>query len=141
MNAKNETENLMNELYDFAEKMLKEYGEFHPFGGYLDGTKRVVQVGVDAKDLAGTSEIDRLNMLLNSFKVFARENAGIAFSLVTNVSLPVEDGDHRDAIKFFLEHKQKYCADVFFVYRVTPQNTVEIIEIFAQAGTPMFFVD
>lgn len=139
MSGKTEAENLMNELFDFAEKMLRQYGEFHPFGGYQDNSKHIVQVGVDVKDSHDISEGDRLNLLINKFKLISQKKAGVAFGLVTNVELPREDGGKKDAIKFFLEHEQGYCAEVFFEYNLTPQRTVEIVETSAQAGIPMFF--
>jgi hypothetical protein len=35
MNGKKECEKLLNALLPLAERMLKEYGEFYPYGGYM----------------------------------------------------------------------------------------------------------
>jgi len=139
MNAKIESEDLMNELFDFSEKMLKEYGEFHPFGGYLNGAKQVVHVGVDATNLIGMSDKDRFDLLMDEFKSISNSGMGIAFGLVTNVLLPEDGNKKQDAIKVFVEHEDGYCADVFFTYNLLPQKNVEIIDTFAQAGTSVFF--
>ena len=139
MTAKIEVENLMIELFDFAKKMLKQYGEFHPFGGYLDANKQVVHIGVDMMISADSTGNDRLDLLVDTFKSTLKIHTAVAFGLVTNVTLQKDGGEKQDAIKLFLEHQEGYCVEVFFEYTVLSNKTVEIIAKFAQAGEAVFF--
>lgn len=68
MSGKQDSEKLMNELFQFAKKMLNQYGEFHPFGGYLNNSDIVVHVGIES----GTSQ-DKVMRLKSSFKKLANE--------------------------------------------------------------------
>ncbi len=50
MNAKQESEKLMNAVLPLAEKMLRQYGEFYPYGGYMRQDGTIVDVGADDPD-------------------------------------------------------------------------------------------
>lgn len=134
MDAKQQVESLMNDLLGFAEKMLAEYREFHPFGGYLVTPGEMVHVGVESN----RSARDGVDALINEFKKLANE--AIAFGIVTDVKLPWGDGSDGDAVQIFLEHKNGYCADVFFRYELTANHGVEITGTISQQGDPLFFV-
>jgi hypothetical protein len=45
MTPKAECEVLMKEVLAFAEQMLRDYGEFHPFGGTIDRDGGIALVG------------------------------------------------------------------------------------------------
>lgn len=135
MTGKEQVRELMNELLSFAEKMLGEHGEFHPFGGYLKVSGAVVQVGVQ---LEGTAQ-QKVAMLVESFKKIAAKSEAVAFGIATNVKLPHDDGSKSDAIKFFLEHQDGYCAEVFFCYELGCENSIEITDTIAQQGQLLFF--
>ena len=137
MMAKQQTETLMNELLGFAEKMLSEYGEFHPFGGYLKSSGEVVHVGVQSSRENKKAQ-QKIDAMVKSFKQLAAQEKAIAFAVVADVRLPNADDGKSDAIKFLLEHKDGYCAEVFFRYAINGGD-VEIIEITAQEGEPIFF--
>jgi len=137
MTPKTEVEKLMNDLLAFAEKMLGEYGEFHPFGGYLNIAGEIVHVGVQPPSTEQATAQGRVSQLTNSFEVLAYEGKASAFAIATNVTLPLDNG-RADAIKFFLEHRSGYCAEVFFRYILT-DNAVQITDITAQQGEQIFF--
>lgn len=137
-NVKAQTEMLMNELLPFAEKMLDEHGGFHPFGGYLNLSAEVVHVGVQP-GTANASAKEKEAMLVASFKRLAEQGAAIAFAITTDVTLPYGDGSKGDAIKLFLEHREGYCAEVFFRYEKKADGRVEITDTIAQKGDPVFF--
>lgn len=139
INAKAEAEHLMSELFGFAEKMLIQYGEFHPFGGYLDVTGRMKHVGLDYEHTKKKSGKEELTLLKNGLRSIAKRRGGRVFGYAVDVVLPSAEGEKKDAIQFFLEHKNGYCAEVFFVYTVNPDRGVEVNETFAQAGTRFFF--
>ena len=128
----------MNDLLGFAEKMLAEHGEFHPFGGYLKGPVQMVHVGVESRP-GNKSARDKVDALISEFQKLTNE--AIAFGIVTDVKLPREDGSKGDAVQIFIEHKSGYCADVFFRYELVANQGVEITDTIAQQGDPLFFAD
>lgn len=136
---KAQVEVLMNDLVDFAEKMLGTHGEFHPFGGYLNADEEVVHVGVSAA-MSWSNDQERADALALSFRLMAQQDRPIAFGIVTNVSFS-DDGASSDAIRAFLEHVSGYCADVFFHYVRSGDGVVSIIDVTAQQGTPHLFPD
>jgi len=137
--AKAQAEVLMNDLVDFAEKMLKSHGEFHPFGGYLSEEKEIVHVGLSA-DVQWSSDQHRANALAESLRSLTQKNQPIVLGIVTNVSL-AGDADNGDAIRVFLEHKSGYCANVFFHYALRAGHDISILDSTAQQGVPQFFLD
>ena len=137
MTGKSQVEMLVNELLPFAEKMLREHGGFHPFGGYLDLSAKVVHVGVQP-DAKPATEAGRAEMLVESFKQLADADKAIALAIATDVTLPNQDGSKADAIRLFLEHRAGYCAEVFFRYSLH-DGVVEIRDTIAQQADPLFF--
>lgn len=136
---KAQSEVLMNDLVDFAEKMLNSHGEFHPFGGYLDAQEEVVHVGL-SPDSHWASDQLRADALAESFRLLVGENRPIAFGIVTNVSFN-DDAGASDAIRVFLEHVSGYCADIFFHYTLAEGREVSINKVTAQQGLPHLFSD
>lgn len=125
----------MGELVEFAEKMLRSHGEFHPFGGYLSATEEVVHVGL-SPEVNWTSDRHRAEALSESLRALVQQKRPIVLGVVTNVSLPNEGGSS-DAIRVFLEHRSGYCADVFFHYRLA--GGVTMADVTAQQGVPYLF--
>lgn len=134
-NSKMQAEMLMSELVEFAEKMLRSDGEFHPFGGYLNESGKVVHVGL-SPEVNWTSDRHRAEALLESLRTLAQQNTPLVLGVVSNVSLASEGGSS-DAIRVFLEHRSGYCADVFFHYCLA--EGVAISNITAQQGVPRLF--
>lgn len=62
---------------------------------------------------------------------------GKAFGIATDVTLPFEDGTKGDAINIFLEHRDGYCAEVFFRYEL--DSALRITDTIAQQGEPFLF--
>ncbi len=137
MNAKTQVEELMNELLFFAEKMLAEHGSFHPFGGYLNLSAKPVHVGVQP-NAEQASANGRVEILIDSFRRLATQKKAIAFAIASDVTLPYDDGSQSAAIKFLLEHRTGYCAEVFFRYELR-DGVVEITDTIAQQGDLTFF--
>jgi hypothetical protein len=133
---KSQTEHLMNELLEVAERLLLEHGEFHPFAGYLltDGT--VTQVGLDMHEELRRSDKERVRQLERALRSVANTMSPTAIGLVTNVSVPSADGVIYDAIEIDLEHRAGYCAEVFFGYElhVAPDRALSFTATTAQAG-------
>jgi hypothetical protein len=138
-NAKLQAERLMNDLVEFAERMLRDHGEFHPFGGYLKEHEGVIHVGLST-DVKWASGSERERALADSFRLLARQNSVLVFGIVTNVSFE-QPTQKNNAIRVFLEHRSGYCADVFLSYHLQAGAGPKINEIAAQPGSPRLFVN
>lgn len=137
---KAEVELLLNQLYPFAEKMLKLYGEFSPFGGYIDTTGHLVHAGIDDIE-ADESGAEMLSRLVDGLTRIVVENGARACGFAVNVTLPYDNGvDVEDAVRIFLEHKDGYCVDVFYCYKLSGANELCISKNYTQQGKPVFFV-
>src|SRR3954471_3702489 len=103
--AKEESERLMNSLLGTAHNMLIKYGEFWPYGGFIELNDQIRHVAVvDETDEYPEAEslIMTLEKLLRE-KVLARECKATAIVCDVRVALP--DCDLRsDAIQFRLDH-------------------------------------
>ncbi len=139
IDSKAEVEVLLNDLYPFAKKMLKTYGEFNPFGGYIDSTGGMVHASLD-EIVAKETGKDKLNRLVDGLERIIVEKGARVCGFVVNVTLPCKNGiDREDAIRIFLEHEDGYCADVFYCYLLGASDDVSITRNYAQQGTPVFF--
>jgi hypothetical protein len=139
MNAKHESERLMNAVLPLAEKMLRQYGEFYPYGGYmkLDGT--IVDVGADDPDTDRPKSRDLIYVLRSSLKEMADANKCKAVAMVFNVAVNLPESNQKsDAIQVCIEHIDGYSAEVFFPYRIVCKEIV-YGESFAQQGKREIF--
>ncbi len=134
MNAKQESEKLTNAVLPLAEKMLRQYGEFYPYGGYmkLDGT--IVDVGAGDPDTEHPKSKDLIYALRSSFREMANTNQCRAVAIVFNVAVSLPESDRKsDAVQVCVEHPDGYSAEVFFPYQIIG-NEMVYKETFAQAG-------
>jgi hypothetical protein len=132
MNAKQESERLMNEILPLAEKMLREYGEFHPYGGYLKPNGEVVHVGAQDVDTDYPKARDLIYVLRSSFQELARAGQCKAVAMVFYVTVTLPESDQKsDAIQVCVEHVEGYSAEVFFPYQIVNKEVV-YGETFAQ---------
>ena len=139
MNAKEESERLMNSVLPLAEKMLRQYGEFYPYGGYmkLDGT--IVDVGAEDPDTDRPKSKDLLHVLRSSFRELAGTKQCKAVAIVFAVSMKLPRSNREsDAIQVCVEHAHGYSAEVFFPYQIKNKEIV-YDETFAQAGKREIF--
>src|SRR6266404_3772705 len=124
----------MNEVLPIAEKMLREYGEFYPYGGYIDSEGKTVHLGAKEK---GTDRPDSkflLQFLTDTFGQRAKHGFYRATAIVYNVVVTRPDTKKRsDAIQVCLDHKDNYSAEFFFPYELV-QGCIVYGETFAQEG-------
>jgi hypothetical protein len=138
MTPKEEVEVLMNEGMKFASLMLSQHGEFLPFGNALKPDGRIVAVGAsDGTEHPKSQTL--IDLLVDGFKkaVSRGEYTAIGIFFDVRISRPA-DGKKVDAVQVGLEHKDGYCADVFFPYTVT-HGQVSLGEIFAQSRDAVVF--
>lgn len=139
MTAKQDSEKLLNAVLPLAEKMLRRYGEFYPYGGYmkLDGT--VVDIGAEDPDTDHPKSRDLIYVLRSSFREMAAAGQCKAVAIVSDVVVSLPDSNRRsDAIQVCVDHKDGYSAEVFFPYRVLDSEII-YDPTFAQEGNHDIF--
>jgi hypothetical protein len=139
MNGKKDCENLMNALLPLAERMLRDHGEFYPYGGYLKPDGEVVHVGARDEDTDHPKSTDLLYVLRDSFSEMARAGGCKATAMVFDVRVDLPDTDTKsDAIQVSVEHADGYSAEVFFPYEIEGSR-LNYGATFAQQGKHEIF--
>jgi hypothetical protein len=139
MNPKQESEKLMNAVLPFAEKMLRQHGEFYPYGGYMKPDGTIIEVGADDPDTDRPKSRDLIYVLRNSFREMASMNHCKAVAMVFDVAVTLPESDQKsDAIQVCVEHVEGYSAEVFFPYQIVSKEIV-YGKTFAQQGKSDIF--
>ncbi len=112
--AKTECEVLLNEAMPFAQKMLREHGEFYPYGYEMNPTG-------DIKLVAGYTGTDHpksqtiIDLLVEGFKQDAAAKKVKATALVYDMMVvPPGAIVKTDAIAVALDHRDNYSVIVIF---------------------------
>jgi hypothetical protein len=139
MNAKQESEKLMNAVLPLAEKMLREYGEFYPYGGYMKPDGSIVDVGANDSDTNHPKSKDLIYVLRSSFREMVSMNQCKAVAIVFDVAVNVPNSSRKsDAIQVCVDHIDGYSAEVFFPYQII-NNEIVYEKTFAQEGKREIF--
>jgi hypothetical protein len=85
--AKQESERLLNAVLPLAERMLKEYGEFYPYAGYLKPGGQVVDVGAEDPETDHPKSKDLIHVLRDSLRELARTGKCVAVAIVFDVTV------------------------------------------------------
>jgi hypothetical protein len=140
MNAKQESEKLMNSMRLLADILLKKLGGFQPFGGYMKPGGGIIDVGVKDPNTEHPKSEDMIDALRNSFQKQARARQCKAIAIVVDVALRSSwPAKKRDAIRISLEHRDGYAAEVFFPYEIVNKKVI-YGEKFTQPRKPEIFV-
>ncbi len=135
---KSECENLMNEALPPAEKMLKEHGEFYPYGLTLDMTGKVTHVGAtDGAERPASAPLIRLRTA--QFEDGAKAGKYRATALIYDVrALDPSMGAKSDAIAVAFDHRENYSVVVFVPYTIQAGKYFPG-KLFAQKGEDHVF--
>src|SRR5258706_3903789 len=125
MDAKHESVALINELLPLARKMLREYGEFYPYAGYIRPDGKIVELGADDPDADRPKSKDLIYALRTSLQELARAKQIRAGAIVFNVAVNVPTSGRRsDAIEICVEHADGYSAEGFYPYELANKEIV-----------------
>ncbi|HWZ99248.1 MAG TPA: hypothetical protein VN025_15935 [Candidatus Dormibacteraeota bacterium] len=139
MNAKLESEKLMNAVLTLAEKMLRQYGEFYPYGGYMTPGGEIIDVGAKDPTTNHPKSEDLIQSLRSSFRALASEKKCKAVALVFDVAVVLPNSTRKsDAIQVCVDHVDGYSAEVFFPYHIV-NNEIVYDVTFAQEGEYRIF--
>lgn len=140
MDAKQESEKLMNSVLPVAQKMLRDFGEFYPYGGYMELEGAIVHVGVKDPDTDHPESKYMIDALRSTFQKSARAKKCRAIAIVCDVALrSPKSVQKRDAIQVSLEHMKGYAVEVFFPYQIVNKKVI-YGEVFAQQRKSEIFV-
>jgi len=128
---KEQLEVLMNEGIPLAEKMLREQGEFFPFGMVQKADGSVQQIGAsDGREHPPPKDVAEL--LGRAFRRGAESGDYAATAIFMDVRTTPPGGSAKvDAVQVGLEHRSGYCVDVFFPYQRSADGTVKWGDLFA----------
>jgi hypothetical protein len=113
---KADSESLLNAALPFAQKMLKEHGEFYPYAITLrdDGTTAMV-AGYDGREKPPSLEI--IDILKKSLRADAAAHKIVASAIVSDVlTTDSSTGVKTDAISVALDHRDHYSVVVLVRY-------------------------
>jgi hypothetical protein len=135
---------LLTYCIDFATTMLKDSGEFHPFGAVLDPSGEVRAVGAyNGEEHPRGSELYEL--LSGAFADEASAGKIMGAALAANVDVPAQfDSPLRDAVRVTLE-ASGYSRLIYWPYKIERkgflkrQSDVQFGDPFAVEMEPQFF--
>jgi hypothetical protein len=134
MTPKEESEKLMDSLLPLAKKMLTQYGEFYPYGGYMKSDGSIVDVGAQDPDTDHPRSKDVIYILRQTLLETANDHRCIATAIIFDVTVVPPNSDLKsDAIQVCLEHVEGLSAEVFFPYSII-DGILQYGETFAQVG-------
>jgi hypothetical protein len=120
--------------------MLREYGEFYPFGAIMSSSGEIRHVGAKMEDDDHPPSEGLIHLLTETFKKQAAKGelrtAGICYDALT---VPPGEDQKRDAVCCGIEHYSGETTDVFVPYVKTVNGDVQYGEIFAAKRTAQFF--
>ena len=134
MSPKQESEELMAEMMPLAQRMLREYAEFFPYGGYMKPSGEIVHVGAEHPNTDRPKSKALIEILQNSFREMARRQQCKAVAIVYDVIVTLPKSEEKsDAIQVCLDHINDYSAVVFLPYKIADGELV-MDTTFAQEG-------
>jgi hypothetical protein len=137
--GKSDAEALLAQLLPFAEKMLREHGEFLPFGGRLNSDGEIVWEGASDGQEHPHSQ-DLLTLLRDEHSKLAGSGKIKASAILYDVRIvPPGCISKRDAVAIELDHRDGYSAIVYYPYRIEPESALHVEPPFAQQGENQTF--
>jgi hypothetical protein len=136
---KDDAETLMSAVLPLAEEMLKRYGEFYPYAGYMQPDGSIVHMGSRDPDDEFPKSADLVDLLRHSLIDKARNRECDVIAMVLNVAVQLPGEDHKsDAIQLHIEHASGYSVDVFIPYSISDDVVVYGETMVQQGGAEVF---
>lgn len=135
---KEQCEELLNAVLPFAEKMLREHGEFFPFGASMKPNGDIALVGAYEGSEQPPSQ-PLIDLLHQGFREDATKGAIRASATVYDVRVvPPGTSVKTDAVAIELDHRDNYSTVVYFPYTINA-GKVEFQDAFASKGAFAIF--
>jgi len=135
---------LLTYCMDLAQILLRDAGEFYPFGAVLSPEGKVVAVsGSDGNEHPKAQDI--YDLLTEAFVSKAKSGKIFGAALAANVSVPEQyKSPSRDALRVHLE-TEGYSRFIFVPYEITKSgflkrtSAITLHEMFSVEVSPVFF--
>jgi hypothetical protein len=138
--GKPDAEALLAQFLPFAEKMLREHGEFLPFGGRMNPDGEIVWEGASNGQERPLSQ-DLITLLRNGHAKLAVSGLIKASAIVYDVRIvPPGCVSKQDAIAVELDHEHGYSAIVYYPYRLDSAAVLHVEPPFTHQGQNFTFV-
>jgi len=130
---KEDAETLMNMLVPFAEKMLREHGEFYPYGGAMLPDGSMTMTGAyNGNEHPSSKEL--YDLMVKAFKEEARTGKYKATGIVYDgMAVPPGATEKTDVIAIRLDHEAGYSVVVMIPYKLVSGDLVKGA-VFASKG-------
>ncbi|HEX3437248.1 MAG TPA: hypothetical protein VHT24_10820 [Pseudacidobacterium sp.] len=117
--SRNDANELINAVVNYARRMLMKYGEFGPIAFSLAPDRKINNETVAHKDMPADPSL-LLDLLEQQLAERATRQEIIAAAAGANVSLdkPSPEG-YTDAVLVEIEHQSGYCIKAFVPYRMS----------------------
>jgi hypothetical protein len=122
----------MHAVLPFAKHLLQQYGEFSPYGGYLRTDGSIVQLGVDDPGSEHPATATQVDSLCRKLRERVERGEATAAAIVFDARVtPPGVGHATDAIEVLVQHRDSYCAELLFPYRIR-KGRIVFGQMFAQ---------
>jgi hypothetical protein len=119
--------------------MLRKYGDFYPYGGYMTTEGEIVHVGAKDADTDYPSSEDLITLLRTKFREMARARQCKIVAVLFDVRVrSIHSPEKRDAIQACVDHVDGYSVEVFFPYQVI-KGEIVYGETYANEGKHEIF--
>ena len=136
-----ELDALFNTLLPVAQRLLRECGEFLPFGAIMSSSGEIRLVGGEIEGDDYPTSQPLLDLLTEAFKKQSMKGelraAGICYDVLT---VPPGEDRKRDAICCGLEHYSGETASVFVPYVKAADGDVQYGTVFSARRGAQFFL-
>jgi len=136
---KADCEALMNDMINFGQKMLREHGEFYPYAASMKLDGSIVSISADTgEELPKGEEV--MKVLASGLRESAAAKTIKASAIFFNITLhkPTAAGE-TDAIQVSLEHRDGWSGEVYFPYKLSKGNKLQVGQIFATRNQRQIF--
>jgi hypothetical protein len=138
---RDELDALLNAVLPFAERMLRQHGDFYPFGATIgrDGKIALIQPSLgEDEEIPEPPEI--VHVLYQGLRDKALRGEIRGGAVCANVSMRHDGKDEEtDAVRVSLDHAKHEPVDVFQPYVIEPSGDVLFGEIVGVAADPRMF--
>ena len=137
--AKSDCEKLLGAMMPFAEQLLREYGEFFPFGVSMSQKGDITMEAVSDSDEHPPAE-KLISLVKERFRAGAQSGklkaTGLAYDALT---LPPGKQSKQNTVICALDHRDNYSIQVCFPYERDQSSHLAIGPPFAVAGKQEIF--
>jgi hypothetical protein len=135
---KADAEKLLAKARVVAGRMLREFGEFHPYGYIMRPDGEIVRVGATTGDEHPASK-DLISILRDGYRKEAEAGRLLVAAVVYDARVATPSmSEKKDAVAFQIDHRDGYSVEVFFPYSLDSTDVV-FDPPFAQKGADAIF--